>query len=419
MTRPARPIAHRIRTAILAITLSSLGLMLALGWWVQESMESAILQADQRATGDLVAALAVPDQPLLRQTQDAVMYFEPAGQPTPVDRPMLFADVGVPAALERESEGQTYLISSAAVAGGSLYLAKNISAFEEQVGHARSWFLMLGAFLVVLALALAHWASVSLVRPLRRLTEHIQQLQPRATLAAAPTDQPDLELRTIAESFNRFLAAQTAFVRREQSLVSLASHELRTPTAVIRGALEVVAHRGHLAADDQRTLARAQHATDELRQTIDLILRLGRGSPLEAVPQSLPLAACIDEVLDDLRLASQPVSRIEVSVAPGATVLADPLLVKLLLRNLVHNALRHTTGQVALRADAHSLTVADQGGGLPPPYRQLLNRNQPAPGSAALTGLGLLIVTLITERLGWVIDLPDTQATGTTVTVRW
>lgn len=421
MARGARPISHRIRAVIMAITLSSLGLMLALGWWAQESMEAAILQADQRATADMVLALAVPGQPLLRQTEDLIAYFKPAaeadaGLPA---MPPVFANLSVPASLEREHDGQTYLISATSVAGGALYLAKNISAFESQVGNARSLFLALGAFIVALALALAQWASTRLVRPLRQLTGHIQSLQPRATLAAAPTNQPDLELRAIAESFNRFLEAQTAFVRREQSLVSLASHELRTPTAVISGALEIVAHRGHLAPDDQRTLARAQHATDELRQTIDLILRLGRASPLASPPQILNLARCVSDVLDDLTLANHPVARIAVQIPPDCSVLADPLLVKILVRNLVHNALHHTAGQVSLRADNRSLSVTDEGGGLPEPYNQLLNSTRPAPASPTLTGLGLLIVTLITERLGWALQASNNPERGITVTVRW
>ena len=101
-------------------------------------------------------------------------------------------------------------------------------------------------------------------------------------------------------------------------------------------------------------------------------------------------------------------------------VKADPTLAKMLVRNLVHNALQHTqAGEITLTLAANALTVSDRGTGLSPRHKALLG-SAPASRAPAEGGLGLYLVTLIAERLGWLVTVQESSGQpGTTIVISW
>src|SRR5690606_23369210 len=134
----------------------------------------------------------------------------------------------------------------------------------------------LGVVVLVLGALLAHLTTRRLVTPLRQLTDHIRVTQPAPRMPRISRTFKDRELREIADTFNLFLDEIETYVRREQSLLGLASHELRTPIAVILGALDVIAQRGRLSAEDDKTFQRIVRASQEMSANIDSILKLTR-----------------------------------------------------------------------------------------------------------------------------------------------
>jgi len=93
-------------------------------------------------------------------------------------------------------------------------------------------------------------------------------------------------------------------------------------------------------------------------------------------------------------------------------------LVRMLLRNLVQNAVRHTRGQVRVDIAASQLTVSDDGGGLPAHVRERLSAPQSS-RQLPEDGLGLFIVRLICERLGWRYRVLDRTPLGTVFELDW
>lgn len=416
MVHVARSISRRITRTVAAVTLFSLLLLMVIVWVAQEDMEDAILESDLQASRDLILRNLHQDEPLYWEAEVLVAFYQPHSHTDGSDNaelPALFQGRPFPWAGEVEIGEQTYLMTLGEVSGGRLYLAKDISAFEARVHYFHYVLLSAGLCVLLLALLLARLGSARLIRPLQALTEHIRGMRADREMARAPEDQEDLELQTIARSFNLFLDELEAFVRREQSLISLSSHELRTPAAVIGGALAVIEQRGRLGPEDQRTLARAQKAVHELRHTIDLILKLGRRDEIVTTDTLVGMPGLLREVVDDLGRSGVDVSRVVCEEDDACVVRADPGLVKMLVRNLIHNALRHTQGEVRVCLFDGGLMVSDQGAGLPDAYRILLQRHVPTQGQrASMSGLGLVIVTLICERLGWRIVAADSASIG-------
>src|SRR5699024_8759343 len=177
-----------------------------------------------------------------------------------------------------------------------------------------------------------------------------------------------------------FLDELEAYVKREQSLLGLASHELRTPIAVIAGALDVIQQRDQLCEDDRRTLERARGANAEMGANVDMILKLARRGETTEAATAVDLPEMIRELLTELDSVGDAHSRVTLEATTPATPVADPVLVKMLLRNLIQNALRHTSGDVCVRLAPDHIEIADQGEGLPEPYQRLLTERTMAVG---------------------------------------
>lgn len=417
----ARSLRANIFRGVAAVSVATAVLMSITMYFAYEDMERSMLHlvfADEEAF--FLSHLDTHGNHLETATLDAL--FVPTGANPSV--PALFAGLPTPYSGELRRGNKSYLIHIDHVQGGTLYLAKDITLFERRETLFRG---VLGA-VVLLALAigvlLARLTAARIARPLARLAAAVDTLIPgakRADGAGFPTDFEEIELRRIALSFARYLDELGGLMARERRLLSMASHELRTPVAAISGALDVIekhAGNGDGAARQERALRRIRVAADEMRAQIDAILALARTSSAE-----LPVVTDMDvlcvSVIDDLAAAGLSVQRIDLTppFAPVA-VATHPVLAKMLVRNLVHNALQHTTGTVSLKLSATGLDIGDTGTGLPEVYRTLLGqsaeRDAPPEG-----GLGLYLVTLIAERLGWRLTVDAPPEGGTRVTLAW
>lgn len=222
--------------------------------------------------------------------------------------------------------------------------------------------------------------------------------------------------------------------RFRDELVSTVSHELRTPLTSILGALTLL-HEGKLGV-----------LPDEAGTLIDIALRNGRQLLLlvndlldldKAEAQRLEIDARSSDLsllLADAIVRTRPFAQRQgVTVvldapydAPMATVDPDRLLQ--VVANLLSNAIKFSPDQgrvtvsLARRADAWKISVADEGPGVPPAFRDQLftrfARGELRPrGGATGTGLGLAISKAIVEAHGGTIALAPDVPQGATFVV--
>lgn len=235
------------------------------------------------------------------------------------------------------------------------------------------------------------------------------------------TDYRDQEFCDIAEAFNRFLSALEHHIEREKSFVKLASHELRTPLAVMSGALNVLEQRQSLSAADQKTLARIRRAMQTMRDDTEVLLELARSEPSENDARTIVLQEVVQNTIDDLEHGHPDhAGRIAVyNKSPGLRVTTHPALVRMLMRNLLQNALRHTHAEVEVRMIGNRISVRDFGSGLPVKVTEHLSSNGAPSAIHSKAGefnnatFGLLIVRLICERLGWDLEIAQSDNEGT------
>jgi len=230
------------------------------------------------------------------------------------------------------------------------------------------------------------------------------------------SDYSDVELHSIALTFNRFLDELESYVRREQSLLNLASHELRTPIAVMSGALEVIESRDQLSDKDRATLLRVRRSCDEMRDNVNILLKLARREAEGRANEVIELSPLARQVISDLEMSLNGTDRVKLNKVSELRVKADPAMAGMLLRNIIQNAVQHTKGEIEVTVSERSVEIEDSGTGLSADQQAILLRQKSLSNDGtALSGLGLYIVTLMAERLDWLLEITQTNENGTKI----
>lgn len=185
-----------------------------------------------------------------------------------------------------------------------------------------------------------------------------------------------------------------------RSFVAVASHDLRTPIAGIRGFAELLETQWDSLDDDRKrsylaTIVRQSGHVSAIVSDLLTVSRLDSGS-LELAPEPVAVAPLVGAVVADLA-----VPEAIVDVDPGCVVASEPDHVERMLRNLVENALHYGAPPVEITArtvgDAVELRVRDHGEGVPEAFEEHLferfaRADQASSRAKHGTGLGLAIV---------------------------
>lgn len=211
------------------------------------------------------------------------------------------------------------------------------------------------------------------------------------------------------EQANQALTAANASLRH---FAAVASHDLRSPLATISGLLSAVAMRtaGMMGDTDRHLLERAQGQASRLTESVDALLALSEVDTTAHTSDRVHLDTVAAEVVE--QLASEIADRgatVEVAVLPA--IPGDHRLLRLLLQNLVRNALRFHDPRrppvVVVDAVDHGdrveLRVTDNGRGLTPELSEDLFALFTRAGAAAGHGIGLATCRRIAQRHGGTI----------------
>jgi signal transduction histidine kinase len=332
----------------------------------------------------------------------------------------MFQGLVVPTSQEIEVGERTYLVKTEVVASppGRLFVADDITEIENREDRLQIAIAIAFGMLLVFGVSLAWLGARLLVNPLEKLARHIKSIEPNQGFQPIRTVYREQELSTIASSINQLLVSIQSHVDREKLLVSLASHELRTPLSVMTGALDVIDQRDSLNKEDRVTMNRVRRAAEEMRADVEALLRLARRQEDVDDPQPVRLNVVVDEVIQELDAlmdgSSKRIQRFD--QGENTTLLVDRSLIRMLMRNLLHNALRHTQSLVTLEQRHAVIRISDSGVGLPSDAAARLFHPLDDPRvQRSGGGLGLFIVRLICERLGWKVSIQSSLEGGTVI----
>jgi two-component system sensor histidine kinase QseC len=214
---------------------------------------------------------------------------------------------------------------------------------------------------------------------------------------------------------------------RERRFTSDAAHELRSPLTALKVQTEVA----QLSLDDPQAQAKALtqlHAgIDRASRLVEQLLTLSRLDSLESLDDVEPLnmADLLQSVvMDSYHPAQQAGIEIRLNILdPQVTRTGQQLLLSLLVRNLLDNAVRYSPrgSRVEVTLDTHSVIVRDNGPGIAPDaLTRIGERFYRPPGQDQTgSGLGLSIVKRIAALHRMTVTLGNGQDGGFEARISW
>ncbi len=273
---------------------------------------------------------------------------------------------------------------------------------------------------LLLATLAIGWIVARLMRPLDAIAGRIAAIQPERTDRRVPVPpHASREVAVIADAFNQFIDRSDRFVDRERGFINQASHELRTPIAVIAGAATLAASEPGLPDAARGQLERIQRTAREVEQLVSLLLVLAK-DPARLADASGPirLDALLPEIVDQHRhLAEGKDLAIDVDALAPVTLVAPLPIVQAAVGNLLRNAVENSDrGRVRVRLEHPArVLIEDPGHGMSPEeisaiYARLAREGGGHDGG----GIGLTLIARLCEHLDWRLDIASDHGQGTT-----
>lgn len=293
----------------------------------------------------------------------------------------------------------------------------------------RSLLLPLVFALPLLALA-GWWAVRQGLAPLRQLSDGLGKRQPRSLHPVLLGDDTPSEMQPLVRALNGLFERIERMIESERRFTADAAHELRTPIAAIRAQAQVALGAGSDSAQRDHALQATLAGCDRATRLVEQLLTLAR---LEATPAALGRGVDVTAVARRVAADLAPSALIrhqtlELDADTPHLVAGDELLVGVLVRNLIDNALRYSPEgarvcvSVGVEFGQTILRVEDSGPGMSEPemarlgerFYRVLGHNQ------AGSGLGWSIVKRIGEVFGAQVQVSRSGLLGgLAVSVRW
>ena len=314
--------------------------------------------------------------------------------------------------------GRENVVLVTRVRGVDYFVVRDITGIEtvEEMLIAGSLLLALVALAVIGVLA-ARGVRKAL-RPLSELASDIGALSPdHAGQRVVVSPGASSELHVITSALNDYLRRQDAFVERERVFIDTASHELRTPIAIIAGASELALDQPALPAPARQQVQRIHRTARDVERLIALLLALAKDpARLSRSNERVHLHELLPDIIEDHRhlMAGKDLQVVVETLAP-CSVSAPLHIVQSAIGNLLRNAIENSgRGHIELRlTSAAVLTLQDPGHGMSPEEIAAIHARMARGGRSDRGGIGLELIARLCEHLGWTLQLQPCEPRGT------
>jgi signal transduction histidine kinase len=251
------------------------------------------------------------------------------------------------------------------------------------------------AIIVVLMLAFLHRIS----RSIDELRKWANSLEPK-TLDQQKKSFKYKELNQLADLIYNNTKRIASGVEREQRFLETASHELRTPIAILQNNLELLEYKG-LSTDPRfaASFTRMTNAVNNMHHLTTTLLWASRKESAPPLTAEVNLEALIEDLIAENHylLRDKPVAVSK--LLSNQTIIASKHVLRIILGNIIRNAFQHTfEGEISIHNTADTFAV--------------FNSKSPEGDvtDAESYGLGIMLIEQLVEKMGWNITFEDSDA---------
>jgi two-component system OmpR family sensor kinase len=289
--------------------------------------------------------------------------------------------------------------------------------------------------LIVTAVISAVYVGKSL-KPVTELTRHAELMAKRVTnhegfWTPLPVSSPRDELGRLAKTINHLLQSVDSSLRQLRQFVTDASHEMRTPLAVLHGEAELLLSRQRTTAEYRATMQVFDSELAKLTRIVEGLFTLSMADAGQLHLACEPVY--IDELLGEacklvISRARAKDILLEWKLQPGVEYFGDEAFLHQLFLIFLDNAIKYSPSHTRILVTLQHLdgkirvSFADQGIGILPEhlpfiFDRFFRGNSLGVCDTHSGGLGLAIAQAIVSALGGCIECVSTQGTGSTFTV--
>ncbi|KAA8725919.1 quorum sensing histidine kinase QseC [Ewingella americana] len=303
---------------------------------------------------------------------------------------------------------------------GQEYDYRNDLAWTLVSGQLMPWLASLPILLLAMILLITRE-----LRPLRRVADDLHRRAPDDT-APLSTQQVPSEVLPLVTSLNSLFGRTGELLVRERRFTSDAAHELRSPLAALRVQTEVVQLSGNDASAREHALENLTTSIDRATRLVDQLLTLSRLESFDGLEELEPISwsRLLMQMIGEQDAAAHArgiALRFEPQGEPPV-IQGQPLLLSLMLRNLIDNAVRYSPrgSTVTVWLDKQGIRVEDQGPGIDDAHLARLGERFYRPPGQQQTGsgLGVSIVQRIAQLHGLQVSYRNRQQGGLEVAIR-
>ena len=310
-----------------------------------------------------------------------------------------------------------------------LQIAAPMSLFEQEARNLAFLFFFTIPFTFVVATIGGLYLSKRALAPVTAIIDKAKRLDSGNLSERIPIPEVDDELKQLSLTLNELLdRLQKAFESQERFIAN-ASHELKTPLAILRGELDLMASRPRGFEESSMMIASMSQELDHLSRLVENLLLLAR---IDAGVSSLSIQEVrLDELMIDVisrleQIAKSKNVAIRFNLVDGTEfeTKGDPGLLQSMAQNLIENAIKFSPQNsvvevtLACRPKTFLFSVRDQGPGIPDEMRtQIFDRFYQLDQSKTRTpgfGLGLSIAKQIANAHNATLQVEKSDGGGST-----
>jgi two-component system sensor histidine kinase QseC len=308
-------------------------------------------------------------------------------------------------------------LATAPRARAEIVVAAGLEDLRSDINEMRAVLAAMALLLVLGLIAVVRWAIVTGLRPLSQIADRVAALDPESL--AERVSSPDLpaEIKPLTARLDDLLTRLESTFERERLFSSNVAHELRTPVAELRSLAEVAARWPGDREAIRSFFADVESVAGQMEGLISNLLALARSEagvdsvqPEEAVLEDLTRAvwARMGRRTEERRLS------LDLEATPHAVVVTDVAKLRLILANLLGNAVEYAPAgsavacHVAIEEPSFRLSVSNPA---PDLERDDLGRlfdrfwrKDEARGGGRHAGLGLTLVRTLCATLGYRVE---------------
>jgi two-component system OmpR family sensor kinase len=279
--------------------------------------------------------------------------------------------------------------------------------------------------LFTLFVSIGSWlVAGAILRPVRRLITEAESLS-TTNPGSRLTPQGGSEIAELASELNAMLLRIEQALAHERAFLDDASHELRTPIAIVRGEVELARMSVESGSETAAALDSVAEEVGRLDRLANNLLVLARTRASRVTPRPIESLAVVGRRSADAVTRGRDVA-VEITVMGDAAMLGDETALERAMANLIENAARFARQRVAVTiatsGTAVSIAIADDGPGFPP---AVLAGDFDRFGGTAVggqpdgAGLGLVIVAEIVRAHGGSTVMTNPETGGAVATLRF